>query len=117
MSVGRDLALVASGVGMGAGLTAAAQMAWAQFSEWRKGRDQWFRKQKGSNAPGPAPAPQPTLRPIKGQRVPAGAHRPKQSTARFAGRVRRRVVPQPSRVSGPSMHLTDESQGGDPTYG
>lgn len=110
----RDLLLIILGMAMGLGLHEVAHMAWDWLAEWRKGRDQWFRKQTGPDAPGaarpPVGVPQPPPRPIKGQRAPEGRHRPKQTQARFAGRVRRRVVKQPARVGAP---IVEESPGQD----
>lgn len=113
----RDALLVLGGMAMGLGLHEAAHLGWAQFQTWRKGRDQWFRKQTGSDAPGaarpPAGGPQPTPRQIVGQRPAEGRHRPKQREARFASRVRRRKVHQPARVAGGKVEESPGQGGND----
>lgn len=96
--------LVLGGMLMGLGLHEVAHMAWDQFQAWRLARKagpQWFAP---SDAPGRATptagGPQPTPRPVKGQRPAEGRHRPKQRDARFAGRVRRVKVALPVAKAG-----------------
>lgn len=83
----KEAALVFAGFMMGWG--AEGTWRWIRQADHRKPK-QWFRRTPASEAPGsagPLPVgPQPGPRPIVGQRPSEGAHRAKQSRARFVQR-------------------------------
>jgi len=92
----RDTLLVLGGFGMGWAfdnvrpVLARSMRGWAKwFGKPAKG--QWFsRSDAASVTPTLPPRPQPTFRPVRGQRPSEGAHRAKVSQARFATRTFRR---------------------------